>query len=204
MKLESLIIRNKEVFEVWNTKLNQMFFSDFSLPHQVFKKEYRHYMFGEFDFLMYDVGWEKIRRMAQITNDSFVIMGVLDPHPQKYYYKEFGYYNWLKLPCDLKGTQYIDVLEAYPKDSLADSIMHNSSIIVWFPPSKEWIVVGDRDYGISILAIKDDSELKDNLTSFSAWRALNDDVLSWISLNFDDELLYKEFIENILKNYSNN
>ena len=84
----------------------------------------------------------------------FVIMGVLDPHPEEYYYKEFGYYNWLKLPCDLTGDQYMDVLEEYPQDSMADSIMHNSFVVVWFPPSKEWIIIGDRSYGINILAIK--------------------------------------------------
>ncbi|HEK9104075.1 hypothetical protein KFD70_25700 [Bacillus pfraonensis] len=204
MNLEALFLRDKEEFEGWNEKLNEMFHLGFNLPYQVFKKGYGNYMFEEFDFLMEDGGWDEVKKIAQMTNDSFVVMGVLNPHPVKYYYKEFGYYNWLKLPFHLSGNQYIDVLDMYPVDSPADSIMDNSSMIVWFSPSMEWIIIGDREYGIGILTIKDGSKLKHNFTSSDAWKEFDDDVLSWISLNFEDENIYKEFIRTFSKNYSNN
>ncbi|KXI47095.1 MULTISPECIES: hypothetical protein [Bacillus cereus group] len=200
MNLKSLSIKNKEVFDKWKHELDGMIHFDLSLPNQVFQNDYGNYMFGEFDSLMYDDGWNEIRKLAQTTHDSFVIMGVLDPHPEEYYYKEFGYYNWLKLPCDLTGDQYMDVLEEYPQDSMADSIMHNSFVVAWFPPSKEWIIIGDRSYGINILAIKNESGLKHKLTPFYNWSSLD----KFISLNFEDEVQDKEFIKNISRNYNEN
>ncbi|HDX9628487.1 TPA: hypothetical protein ROY30_002147 [Bacillus cereus] len=200
MNLKSLSIKNKEVFDKWKHELDGMIHFDLSLPNQVFQNDYGNYMFGEFDSLMYDDGWNEIRKLAQTTHDSFVIMGVLDPHPEEYYYKEFGYYNWLKLPCDLTGDQYMDVLEEYPQDSMADSIMHNSFVVVWFPPSKEWIIIGDRSYGINILAIKNESGLKHKLTPFYNWSSLD----KFISLNFEDEVQDQEFIKNISGNYNEN
>ncbi|MBJ8005810.1 MULTISPECIES: hypothetical protein [Bacillus cereus group] len=200
MNLKSLIIKNKEVFDKWKHELDGMIHFDLKLPNQVFQNDYGNYMFGEFDSLMYDSGWNEIRKLAQTTHDSFVIMGVLDPHPEEYYYKEFGYYNWLKLPCDLTGEQYMDVLEEYPQDSMADSIMNNSFVVVWFPPSREWIIIGDRSYGINILATKNESGLKHKFTPFYNWSSLD----NFISLDFEEEVQYKEFIKNILKNYNGN
>ncbi|MED0873749.1 hypothetical protein [Bacillus mobilis] len=198
MNLESLIIKNKEAFDRWKHELDGMIHFDLNLPNQVFQNDYGNYMFGEFDSLMYDSGWNEIRKLAQTTHDSFIIMGVLDPHPEEYYYKEFGYYNWLKLPLDLTGEQYMDVLEEYPQDSMADSIMNNSFVVVWFPPSREWIIIGDRSYGINILATKNESGSKYKFTSFNNWSSLD----NFISLNFEDEVQYKGFIEKIAKNYA--
>ncbi|RAT04121.1 hypothetical protein A6E25_08825 [Bacillus cereus] len=198
MNLESLIIKNKEAFDKWKHELDGMIHLDLNLPNQVFQNDYGNYMFGEFDSLMYDSGWNEIRKLAQTTHDSFIIMGVLDPHPEEYYYKEFGYYNWLKLPLGLTGEQYMDVLEEYPQDSMADSIMNNSFVVVWFPPSREWIIIGDRNYGINILATKNESGLKYKFTQFNNWSSLD----NFISLNFEDEVQYKGFIEKIAKNYA--
>jgi len=39
-----------------------------------------------------------IRGLAEKSKDDYVILAVLKPNPMDYYYKEFSYFNWLKLP----------------------------------------------------------------------------------------------------------
>ena len=54
---------------------------DLSLPNQVFQNDYGNYMFGEFDSLMYDDGWNEIRKLAQTTHDSFCYYGRIRSSP---------------------------------------------------------------------------------------------------------------------------
>ncbi|MCU5706192.1 hypothetical protein [Bacillus wiedmannii] len=176
LNLEKIFLRNPAEFKFWKKKLNSVLNVNAELPSQVFKKGYNQYRWVDSDFLIHDVGWEELRELARLTNDLFVIVGVLDPDPETYYYKEFGYYNWIKIPCNLSGDQYLDILNLYPIDSPADSMCDNSSKIVWFPPSMEWVIFSDRDYEVGILAKKSDSELERRFVFSSAWNILNDDM----------------------------
>lgn len=174
------------------------------LPEQVFRNDYSQFVFGQFDWAMEPRFWLTLQKLAQKTQEDFILMGVLKPHPVEYFYREFNCLNWVKLPIHLTEDEYWERLESGPTDSPADAILYNSFTVVWVPPSKKWAIWGDRGPEICVLGFKrgtfDDGVLP---TVVGDWKAVHDQaVKNWISLSFINQEIPDEFFENLSSNYS--
>lgn len=148
--------------------------------------------------------WDShIKPLMIASQDTHVLVAVLDPNPINYFYPTFGCYNFAKFPVSITGHDYWDTLQTDPKDSPADAMLFNSETVVWVPLSAKWAIWGERSFGTCVLAFENDQIrlATDNITKTleSASFALE----SFVSYNFKNNIVPEEFFYSIMKNYPN-
>ena|GEM_PF-3846443 len=120
MNVHEMFIRTEEEFNKANEIICNVFNIKKNIPKQIFREEYVNFYCEEFDWALDqvekdEVFWDILRKISAIAKDENIIMAVLAPHPKKYYYKNFGYYNWLKLPLDIEKEDYLEAVEMAPR-----------------------------------------------------------------------------------------
>lgn len=202
MNADVKIIKQKQDFEEAQRLITSVFSTDRRLPDQVFNQVFRDFVFEEFDWAMSSEFWESIQQLAVLSNDSYILTAVLEPSPTDYFYHEFGYYNWFKLPVNITADDYWSVLQVGPKGSPVDAMLFNSNIVVWLSPSMKWAVWGERSYGICILAFKQGSKITTKTSVLGSWRSVNEALTDLLPINFEEKKIPKEFSASLLINYS--
>lgn len=203
--MDNIFVSEIHEFKKLEKLVTDIFYTDRELPEQVFRKGFNNYMFEEFDWAMSDDFWSTIQNLAQHTKDDFIITTVLNPHPFDYYYKEFGYFNWAKIPINSTADDYFNILESGPSESPTDAMLFNSYTVAWFSPSMKWAIWGEREYGICVLAFKEFSKLSYSLPFLKTWRSIDDEaVMKWVGLNFREQKVPMEIANALHLNYSNN
>jgi hypothetical protein len=96
--------------------------------------------------------WSVLQELASQSGDHELVLGVLAPDPASYFKAQFGYYSWATLPVTLSSNDYWDFLNSAPSESLADSVLANAQVVVFTVPSMRWIVWGERESGLCVLA----------------------------------------------------
>ncbi|MBS2773238.1 hypothetical protein KFV09_17300 [Anoxybacillus rupiensis] len=203
MNLETLFVREKKEFNKLIGMASNTFYIENRLPKQVFREQFNNFLFEEFDWTMDKDFWRTIEQLSRQTKDNYVLTAVLDPNPVEYFYKEFNYYNWMKLPVNLSPDEYLDVLELGPEESPADAVLYNSYTVIWLPPSMKWAIWGERSYGVCVLGLQDVNNSADLLPILKNWRSIDETVLSWVGLNFVNQQLPQEIADIFFLNYSN-
>ncbi|MDE8564824.1 hypothetical protein PNH38_13220 [Anoxybacillus rupiensis] len=203
MNLETLFVREKKEFNKLIGMASNTFYIENRLPKQVFREQFNNFLFEEFDWTMDKDFWRTIQQLSRQTKDNYVLTAVLDPSPVEYFYKEFNYYNWMKLPVNLSPDEYLDVLELGPEESPADAVLYNSYTVIWLPPSMKWAIWGERSYGVCVLGLQDVNNSADLLPILKNWRSIDETVLSWVGLNFVNQQLPQEIADIFFLNYSN-
>lgn len=202
MNLDTIFIKEKDEFLKINKFIRNVFNTESALPEQVFAKNFSNYLFEEFDWTMNGEFWDFIKTLADKTGDSQVFSVVIDPNQLDYFYKEFNYFNCVKLPVCLENSQYFEVLELGPKGSPADAILYNSNIVVWTSPSMKWGVWGQRQYGTCIMAFNKDLKIDDLMPYFKSWKSADKALESWVAMNFSNQRIPEEFMKIFCMNYS--
>jgi hypothetical protein len=129
----------------------------------------------------------------------------LRPEPLTYYFKEFGYFNWCKLPVNLTKEDNIKVLNLEPPESPADSLMNNSNLIVWASPSGKWAIRCDRGFEVSVIGFNRESFEMDFLSAFPKWVSIESSLVGgWMSYTFPGCKTPVEFLEKMKNVYSGN
>ncbi|AST05460.1 hypothetical protein AF2641_00140 [Anoxybacillus flavithermus] len=203
VNLEALFVRDKKEFNKLIEMASDAFYLENRLPKQVFREQFNYFLFEEFDWAMDEDFWSTIQQLSKETKDDYVLTAVLDPNPVEYFYKEFNYYNWMKLPVNLSPDEYLDVLELGPEESPADAVLYNSYTVIWLPPSMKWAIWGERSYGVCVLGIQDVNNGTGLLQILKTWRSFDKTVLSWVELNFVNQQLSQEIADTLFLNYSN-
>lgn len=201
MNYKNFFIKNKDEYNKIREMVSEIFKIESSLPNQVFSKKYEDFKFEQFDLVMRGDFWNTLKQLAIQTNDDNILLAVLDPKPEEYYYKEFNYYNWIKFPVDLSVNEYYEILQYGPENSPADAVYYNSFTIVMFSPSMKWAIWGERWSGICIIGFQDKTYSKKLLPLLSSWCSLDDTVISWLEV---DEGISKDFVDVLYSNYSQN
>lgn len=201
MNLEDLFISNMDEYKIYKDLINNVFKTSINLPENVFRDCYNNFLFEEFDWAMTEEFSEKLKQLAIETNEPFILTAVLEPNPYEYYFNEFGYFNWAKIPTDVIDDFYFEVLEHSPAESIADSILYNSRKIVWTVPSAKWAIWGDRDYGVCILGCKVGCNLKVDQILHD-WKTVEIALKSWIMLSFTDQNIPSGFQTKMILNYN--
>ncbi len=164
------------------------------LPDQVFCKRINKFSFEEFDWAMSADFWVEIKTLAQSSGDKFILVAVLDPDPQIYYKKEFGFFNWAVLPVTASAQDYWNFLNLYPAGSPADSLLSNSEKIVWVVPSGKWAIWGERSFGVCVLGCLEK-------LSESSWHDVQWALKTAMPHNFHNNAVPLEFSNKLLENY---
>ncbi len=179
--------------------INKAFRRTQQIPNLVFNEKFNQFFFEEFDWAMTPEFWNTIQRLALASNDTDIFLTVLDPDPINYFFDNFGYYNSMKLPVNITGKDYENILQTGPKDSPADAVLYNSEVIVWLPVSMKWAIWGERSCGICILAFTKDSNLK---TPEGRWQSVHEALKDLIAVDFREKKIPKEFADSLIENYS--
>lgn len=201
MNFKNFFMKDIQQFNESKKKINEAFNTEKKLPEQVFRQSFKNFKFEEFDWAMDLEFWNTLKKLALQTKDDFVLVAVLDPNPIEYFYKEFKYYNWIRLPIDLSVDEYYEILEYGPEESPADAILYNSYTVVWLSPSMRWAIWAEREYGICIVGFNDKDHLNNLVPLLTSWRSIDETVLSWIEANFENEEIFQKFIESLYLNY---
>ncbi|WP_144557117.1 hypothetical protein [Bacillus pumilus] len=198
--MKHLFISDPKEFEHVLSFVHSLIHSTKTFPDQVLKTKIPHYLFEEFHWLLSDDGWEMLKGLALNHHDDYILMAVLDEQQSMDdYYRNFGYYPWVKIPLNLTLSDYLDLLTDYPIESVNDSIMDIASRVIWVSPSAKWIIYGERGYEIGILAIHQLEQMNKQL--LKTWRILDEIVLDWISVVFPNQKLPDDFKKEMIRNY---
>lgn len=196
---QSKFIKDKNDFEETLYCVKQTFHYEQRLPNQVYKVPFQRNVVIDFDDAMSHVFWYELEKWMNVSDDSFVIMAVLDPDPVDYYYKEFSQYNWCILQKETTADEYWNTLNQGPDESPADAILFNSEVVIWLSPSRKWAMWGERSYGICILSFNDDAI---NDFENELWFTMEQAIADLISLNFRNYTVPEEIISKLMKFYS--
>jgi hypothetical protein len=150
-------LSSKADFEFWRGLVSSVVNDRVRLPKSPFSKVFIRYSFEEFDWMLSANCWPALVNLAKISNDTKLVMAVLEPDPVQYFRAEFNSYNWAVMPVDVDKNTYWDALNLAPDNSPADSVLANSEVVVWFPQSLKWIIWGERSSCLCILASEIDT-----------------------------------------------
>lgn len=193
MKLPTFFIRDAHAFEESKREIEKTFLTNEGLPGRVFRRDFRWFAFEEFDWAMSGEFWPVIQELAQASGDTSLLMAVLDPEPEGYFKKEFGYYNWANIPISASRDNYWELLNAHPESSPADSFLVNSEKVVWLPHSAKWAIWGERSYGVCVLAVRERMQI-------GSWHSV-DWALEICMNSFKNRVVPAEFAASLRLNF---
>lgn len=165
-----------------------------SLPEMVFHESLRCFRFEEFDWAMSADFWPSVQALCQSSGDASLLIAVLEPDPLNYYRKEFGYFNWAELSASASSEDYWTLLNRFPNESPADSMLANSEKVVWLPPSKKWAVWGERSYEVCVLGGRDPA-------GFNLWNDFEWALETAMPNAFAGRVVPAGFAEQMRQNY---
>ncbi|MCY7509782.1 hypothetical protein ABES17_14205 [Bacillus safensis] len=200
---EHLFVRSEKEFKFYQNLVDHVFDQNKRLPQQVFRKNFDCFLFQEFEWALSDDILPTIKDLLNSTSDREFLTAVLKPDPVDYYFKEFGYYNWLKASVNISGEDYVNALWTHPKGSIADNIITNSNIVVWLSRSLQWAILADRDLEICIIGMVSKKDCHQNILLEKGWKPLDHSVLTnWLELLLKDQKTFYEYFSQFLSNYS--
>lgn len=200
---EHLFIRSEKEFRFYQNLVDHVFDQNKRLPQQVFRKNFDCFLFQEFEWALSDDILPAIKDLLNSTSDREFLTAVLKPDPVDYYFKEFGYYNWLKASVNISGEDYVNALWTHPKGSIADNIITNSNIVVWLSRSLQWAILADRDLEICIIRYGIKKRLSPKYFIRKRMETQDHSVLAnWLELLFNQEKLTNEYFTRFQSNYS--
>lgn len=146
-------LNNFEDFYNEKRKLDSCMDLKKELPENMFTNQYDNFFFSEFDLWGSASFWEILQNLTKHYEDTHVLVAVLDPHPEKYFYAHFNHYNWVNIPITVNDDEYFDIITSDPLDSPADALMYNSIKVVWTSESNNWVMYGDRDVSLIVVGV---------------------------------------------------
>lgn len=189
-----MFIRDVKTFDDSKRLIEKSFLINTLLPCQVFQSAFTWFAFDDFDWAMSGESWPVIQDLCNTSGDTSLLMAVLDPDPEKYYKKEFGYYNWVNVPSSISRSDYWGLINEHPECSEADSVLVNSETVVWLPQSANWAIWGERSYGLCVLGCSEPIQT-------DRWCSLEFALENIIPFNFRDSIIPGEFSESLRSNY---
>lgn len=179
--------------------IREMVFMDRETPEQVFKQPYEFYLFNHWDWMMSKEGWESLQYLLKSSNEEAIIAAVLKPHPFEYHFKKYKHSNWARIPVYFTSEQYEDIVNYGPDEDGIESICQYSRSVIWVSSSSDWIIYGDWEWEICILACRS-SQLADSM-KLKDWITVEDRLLNdWLSMvtinNQASERIWTEFQHN--------
>lgn len=171
------------------------------MPERVFRPNYTQVHFLEFSLFAWDEFWTLLQCLLKESQDQNVSLVVLDPDPERYVLTEFGRFGVIDVPVTASAEQYRKALNG--PGPTPDTLMLISEVMVWFPPSLQWLIWGERGtetmllayeqgfHGVAATAIKD--------TGISLLTA--EDALNLSSPAWRDRAARARFARRLMDNY---
>ena len=201
------IISTENDYYLIEKEFNNVLDKKKSLPQNVFGQEFKFFLFIDFyDLLSPRKLFNYLKPFLLGRGENTFWLTAIDPDPKLYYGKRFNFYGAIEVSCLDTDADYLNALENYPKESIADALWCRGDLLAFFSSSHEWVVYGDRDYDIAICAFKN-QQTREKFKSVYDGKGLLSDVYEGADLVYyppyrtaipADELerLKKAFIKN--------
>lgn len=100
--------------------------------------------------------FDAAKHVMQVRGDQTrLLVTVIRPDAIGYYYAHFRKFPLFQFDRFDDAQTYLDALNADPGDSPADALVHNGAVLAIYPESCQWVVYGDRDFEVAIIATRD-------------------------------------------------
>ncbi len=198
------LVRSKSEFNGYKIEFLNRFLEK-GFDQNPFKEYYNYFLGFEFDFIFHKSFFDGLKVFLGKIGDSSVVFYTIDPSADKYFFHYFGNYSVFEISSDATDEELNEILTLDPGDSPADALCTNSNEIAWYSSSKEWAIIGSRDWEIAIVGftstnIKDkfvksfDEDAQTMFTTIQVQAKTLDEML-----NFNEE--GKTAYENLVHNY---
>jgi hypothetical protein len=173
------------------------------MPAQVFRVQYDRFRFLEFDRFPNPEFLALLRQLMEASLDSKANLLVLEPDPETYFYKHFGCFGALEIQANESWDRYRAEIWDGPPSSPADSLAANSFLLVWFPPSLRWLIWGERNPEVMVLAYSRgfDGPSEHSLAETGIDLLTAEDALDISSSAWSDRSARRQFARELIDNY---
>jgi hypothetical protein len=195
------IIEKQEFDDSFQT-INRIIGKDLELPDLVFKKQWGNFLFITFDeIFLPEVFFRNLKEFLKIKLEDYFQLSVINPDPEKYFFKHFKKYSMLHFSINDREEDYLEILNRDPGNSPADSIMDNSNSILVYSDNADWGVYGERELGVAICAFRN-VELKNLFETAYGNKLLNlEEAFKLMGNAYKDQLLPIKVEKKIRQNY---
>jgi hypothetical protein len=171
------------------------------LPEQVFVEGFGNFRFIEFDVLLFREFWHALTACAENCGDQDVSVIVHEPHPETYYFANFGRYGALRFQRDATAADYKKAFLFEPEGSSADALQYVAGVISWCGTSRNWGLWGERDLGVGIAASRD-PEMSWPKVQGVTWHDFDTALSNLIAPNFENDVIPTDFATKLRRNFS--
>lgn len=194
-------------FEMQRAKWRKVIRDDVTFPEQIFKRPEGPFLFFEFGLFFTARFFESLKQLLHFTNETVASLGVVEPDPERYFYREFRKYPFVSFSVQESAEDYLKGLSEDPGGSSADAPAFNSSKVVVFPASLRWQIFGDREFEWAVLNCMSQDIYKVFVQSCGLLELREaEDVVPYlkdvISIGGDKGIQF-DWVDTLIKNYSN-
>lgn len=125
------------------------------LPQQIFPRRPKSIRFLEWDVLTGREFMAGALDIVRSSNSPHFFLAVLSPDPEGYFYRHFSRYPWLRIEGTDSPDQILAALLEDPGGSPADCVIARGDVLVVYDDALDWVVEGDRDLELAVLATFD-------------------------------------------------
>lgn len=126
------------------------------LPDQVFAPTVAVFRIFDITEVWMAAFFDAAKHVMQVRGDQTrLLVAMIRPDPIGYYYAHFRKFPLFQFDRSDDAQTYLDALNADPGNSPADALVHNAAVLAIYPESCQWVVYGDRDFEVAIIATRD-------------------------------------------------
>lgn len=197
------LVQSKNEFEKYKTMLFDRI-SDAEFESNPFNERFKYFVGFEFDYIYHNSFFEGLKIFLSKTDNKTVVFYTIDPSPEKYFYKHFEKYSVFEISNVATDEELTKILTEDPGGSPSDDLCTNTNEIAWFSKSKEWAIIGSRDWEIAVVGFTDteikklfiDSFNDDAQTMFTSVQVQAEALDEMISFNDDAKKAYQNLVVN--------
>ena len=136
------LVKDSETFHALSDECNAVFNTTKRLPEYVFQRPFVRYYPFEHGLIMRKAFAGFLTNVARYFGDRAVNYMTLDPHPEKYYLRKYGFYGLASFEPSTLVDNYMNVMYRGGK---ADSFLaRGGDIAVMWGSSRGWGIFCDR------------------------------------------------------------
>ena len=170
------------------------------LPDQVFASGFGAFCFVEFDVMLCREFWAALAACGEAAGDRDVSIMIHDPHPEAYYFANFGRYGAFRLNLNATERDYKSAFLLEPEGSPADALQYVSSAISWWGSSQQWGFWGERDLGVGVGAARNKQISWPSINGVR-WFDVDGALSNLIAPNFENGVIPAGFAAKFRSNF---
>lgn len=197
------LVQSKIEFERIKTMLFDRI-SDAEFENNPFNERFKYFVGFEFDFIYHESFFVGLKMFLRKIDNETVIFYTIDPPPDKYFYKHFEKYSVFEISNIATDEELTTIMTQEPIENSADSICISSDEIAWFSKSKEWAILGSREWEIAVVGFATletklqflESFSEDAKTMFTSLQVQAEALDEMLCFNGDAKKAYQNLVEN--------